>query len=263
MNRDINIILTTAETVATAVDFVDGLGRIRKGVGTDSVKYTFPWKKLQATSKTNAAAGAAGQYTIAPGALAANTEYSFYLTQVVDGETITEKIVFVSGATTPTAIQICDAWRAVVAAHVNAGRLEIDIPAAGAATLDLDASSVDNYNLTAVEISLAGVTEDQAPVAPVGRGADLLAEGIVDSFPEPGSAAALPVVGLSYSEYTFELMMPKGNGGFNEQTSDQAVLLKVYADEGSAGWGPGGLDAVIDSIINGTYTAAELLGSNV
>ena len=51
MNKDINIILTTAETLVTAVDFVDGLGRIRKGVGTDSVKYTFPWKKLGAVSK--------------------------------------------------------------------------------------------------------------------------------------------------------------------------------------------------------------------
>ena len=58
-------------------------------------------------------------------------------------------------------------------------------------------------------------------------------------------------------------MAPKGNGGFNEQTSDQAVSLKVYADEASPGWGPGGLDAVIDSIIDGSYTAAELLGSNV
>ena len=260
MNRDINIILTTAETVATAVDFVDGLGRIRKGVGTDSVQYTFPWKKLQATSKTTGAAGAAGQYTITPGALAANTEYSFYLTQVVDGETITEQIVFVSGATAPaTADVVCDAWRSVINAHVNAGRLAVT--AGGTTTLTLVASSVDNFNLTTQEISLAGIVVNQAPVAPVGRGADLLAEGIVDSFPAVGSAAALPVVGLSYSEYCFELMMPKGNGGFNEQTSDQAVLLKVYADEGAAGWAA--LDAVIDDVIDGTYTAAELLGSNV
>lgn len=261
MNRDINIILTTAETVDTAVDFVEGLGRIRKGVGTDSVKYTFPWKKLGAVSRDNGVAGAEGEYTITPGALAANTEYSFYLTQVVDGETITEKIVFVSGDTAPaTPDVVCDAWRAVVAAHVNAGRLAIDIPAAGAVTLDLDASSVDNYNLTAVEISLAGVAEDQAPVAPVGRGADLLAAGVVDSFPEPGSAAALPTASL-YNLYTFELMMPKGNGGFNEQTSDQAVLLKVYADQASGT--SGALDTVVDSIIAGTYTAAELLGSDV
>ncbi len=260
MNRDINIILTTAETVSTAVDFVEGLGRIRKGVGTDSVQYTFPWKKLGAVSRVNGAAGAEGEYTITPGTLAANTEYSFYLTQVVNGETITEKIVFVSGATNPTAIQICDAWRAVVAAHVNAGRLAIDIPAVGAATLDLDASSVDNYNLTAVEISNAGVAEDQAPLAPIGRGADLLAAGVVDSFPEPGLAAALPTAAL-YNLYTFELMIPKGNGGFNEQTSDQAILLKVYADQSSGT--SGALDTVIDTIIAGTYTAAELLGSDV
>jgi hypothetical protein len=257
MNRDINIILTTAETVATAVDFVDGLGRILKAA---DVQYTFPWKKLQATSKTAGAAGAAGQYTITPGALAANTEYSFYLTQEMDDEIITEQIVFVSGATAPaTADVVCDAWRSVINAHVNAGRLAVT--AGGTTTLTLVASSVDNFNLTTQEISLAGIVVNQAPVAPVGRGADLLAEGIVDSFPAVGSAAALPVVGLSYSEYCFELMMPKGNGGFNEQTSDQAVLLKVYADEGAAGWAA--LDAVIDDVIDGTYTAAELLGSNV
>jgi len=259
MNKDINIILTTAETLSTAVDFLDGLGRILKGA---DVQYTFPWKKLGAVSKSTGVAGAAGQYTITPGALAADTDYSFYLTQVVGGEIITERITFTSGATAPaTADVVCDAWRAVIAAHVNAGRLAVT--AGGTTTLTLVASSVDNYNLTAQEISLAGIVQNQAPIAPVGRGADLLAEGIVDSFPAVGSAAALPVVGLSYSEYTFELMAPKGNGGFNEQTSDQAVSLKVYADEGAAGWGPGGLDAVIDSIIDGSYTAAELLGSNV
>jgi len=261
MNKDINIILTTAETLSTAVDFVDGLGRIRKGVAADSVKYTFPWKKLGAVSKSTGVAGAAGQYTITPGALAADTDYSFYLTQVVGGEIITERITFTSGASSPTADDVCDAWRTVINAHVNSGRLAVD--AGGTNTLTLLASSVDNYNLTAQEISLAGIVQNQAPIAPVGRGADLLAEGIVDSFPAVGAAAALPVVGLSYSEYTFKLMAPKGNGGFNEQTSDQAVSLKVYADEGAAGWGPGGLDAVIDSIINGSYTAAELLGSNV
>ena len=263
MNRDINIILTTAETVATAVDFVDGLGRIRKGVGTDSVQYTFPWKKLGAVSKSTGAAGTEGIVTATPGTGAANTEYAFFLTQEVSGELITERITWVSGAATPTPAEICDGWRDVVLAHVAAGRLAITVPAAGANTLILPASSVDNFNLTGVSGPLGAAAQTAVPVAPVGRGADLLAEGIVDSFPAVGSAAALPVVGLSYSEYTFELMAPKGNGGFNEQTSDQAVSLKVYADEGAAGWGPGGLDAVIDSIIDGSYTAAELLGSNV
>ena len=258
MNKDINIILTTAETVATAVDFVDGLGRILKGA---DVQYTFPWKKLGAVSKSTGAAGTEGIVTATPGTGAANTEYAFFLTQEVSGELITERITWVSGAATPTPAEICDGWRDVVLAHVAAGRLAITVPAAGANTLILPASSVDNFNLTGVSGPLGAAAQTAAPVAPVGRGADLLAEGIVDSFPAVGSAAALPVVGLSYSEYTFELMAPKGNGGFNEQTSDQAVSLKVYADEGAAGWG--GLDAVIDSIIDGSYTAAELLGSNV
>ena len=261
MNKDINIILTTAETLVTAIDFLDGLGRIRKGVAADSVQYTFPWKKMGAVSKITGRAGAAGQYTITPGTGAANTDYSFYLTQEVDGEIITERITFTSGATTPSATEICDAWRAVINAHVNSGR--IAVTAGGTTTLTLVASSVDNYNLTTQEIFLAGIVVNQAPVSPVGRGADLLAEGIVDSFPAVGAAAALPVAGLSYSEYTFELMMPKGNGGFNEQTSDQAVSLKVYADEGAGGSNYTDLDAEVDKIINGTYTAAELLGSDI
>jgi len=259
MNKDINIILTTAETVAAAVDFVDGLGRILKGA---TVTYTYPWKKLQATSKSTGAAGTVGIITATPGALAANTEYSFFITQQIGSDLITEKITWVSGATAPaTADIVCDGWRDVVLAHVNAGRLAITVPAAGAVTLILPADSVDNFNLRGSNGDLGTVAQTAAPVAPVGRGADLLADGIVDSFPAPGAAAALPVAGLSYSEYTFELMMPKGNGGFNEQTSDQAVSLKVYADEGAGGWAA--LDAVVDDVIDGTYTAAELLGSNV
>ncbi len=262
MNKDINIILTNAETVATAVDFglavSPGLGRILKGA---TVTYTFPWKKMGAVSKAPAATGTEGIVTATPGTGAANTEYAFFLTQEVSGELITERITWVSGAAAPTPAEICDGWRDVVLAHVAAGRLAITVPAAGANTLILPASSVDNFNLTGVSGPLGAAAQTAAPVAPVGRGADLLAEGIVDSFPAVGADAALPVAGLSYSEYTFELMMPKGNGGFNEQTSDQAVSLKVYADEGAGGWAA--LDAVVDTIIDGTYTTAELLGSEV
>jgi len=258
MNKDINIVLTSAETVLTAVGFTAGLGRVQKG--SDAI-YTFPWKKLGAVSKSESSAGAAGQYTITPGLLAADTDYSFYLTQVVSGKIITERITFTSGATAPaTADVVCDAWRVVINAHVNSGRLAVT--AGGTTTLTLLASSVDNYNLTAQEISLAGIVQNQAPIAPVGRGADLLAEGIVDAFPDFGLPATLPLAGVSYSEYTFELMAPKGNGGFNEQTSDQAVLLKVYADESDAvNWAL--LDGVIDTIIDGSITASGLLGSDV
>ena len=261
MNKDINIILTTAETVATAVDFVDGLGRILKGA---TVTYTYPWKKLGAVSKSTGAAGTAGIVTITPGALAANTTYAFFLTQDMElmfEETVVEQITWTSGAVAPTAIEVCNGWRDVVLAHVNAGRLAITVPAAGAATLILPAASVDNFNLRGVSGTLGTAVQTAAPIAPVGRGADLLAEGIVDSFPAVGAAAALPVAGLSYSEYTFELMMPKGYGGFNEQTSDQAVSLKVYADEAAGAWAA--LDAIVDDVIDGTYTAAELLGSDV
>ena len=256
MNKDINIILTTAQTVAAAVDFVDGLGRVLKGA---TVTYTYPWKKLGAVSKSTGAAGTAGIVTVTPGAAAANTAYTFFITQNVGEELVTEQITWMSGSVTPSATDICNGWRLIVDAHVAAGRLAITT--SGTSTAILTASSVDNFNLRGVSGPLGAAVQTAAPVAPVGRGADLLAEGIVDSFPAIGVAAALPVAGLSYSEYTFELMMPKGNGGFNEQTSDQAVSLKVYADEGAGAWAA--LDAIVDDVIDGTYTAAELLGSNV
>jgi len=258
MNQDINIILTTAETVVTAIDFADGLGRILKGA---DVQYTFPWKKMGAVSKSTGAAGTAGVVTVTPGTGAANTAYTFFITQNVGEELVSEQITWVSGAVAPSATEICDGWRSIIAAHVAAGRLAIT--GTGTSTCILTASSVDNFNLRGVSGPLGAAVQTAPPVAPVGRGADLLAEGIVDSFPAVGAAAALPVAGLSYSEYTFELMMPKGNGGFNEQTSDQAVKLKVYADEGAPGTNWSDLDAVVDDIIDGTYTAAELLGSNV
>jgi hypothetical protein len=57
-------------------------------------------------------------------------------------------------------------------------------------------------------------------------------------------------------------MAPKGHGGMNGQTSDQEHVLRMYADS-TAGAGYAALDAVIDSLIAGSYTTAELLGSDV
>jgi hypothetical protein len=191
MNKDINIILTTAETVATAVDFVDGLGRILKGA---TVTYTYPWKKLGAVSKSTGAAGTAGVVTVTPGTGAANTDYTFFITQDMElmfEETAVEQITWTSGAVAPTATEICDGWRSIVDAHVAAGRLAITT--SGTSTCILTASSVDNFNLRGVSGPLGAAVQTAAPIAPVGRGADLLAEGIVDSFPAVGAAAALPV----------------------------------------------------------------------
>lgn len=56
-------------------------------------------------------------------------------------------------------------------------------------------------------------------------------------------------------------MMPKGYGGINEQTSDQAVNLKIYADEGAAGWAA--FNNAVTSILDGTFTTADLIGSDV
>ena len=72
----------------------------------------------------------------------------------------------------------------------------------------------------------------------------------------------LPVSGKEYTHYEFELMLPKGNGGFNHQTDDQAVGVNMYIDEG-AGAGYTALDGELTDILDGTYTTADLIGSNV
>jgi hypothetical protein len=218
MNKPINIILNTI--AATAADLA-----VAGGVVTID-DYSFPWKKLFSAEKQLAVAGTAGIITATPGALASGTEYAFFLTQEVNGEAITERITWVSGSATPTAAEICDGWRSVVLAHVNAGRFKITVPAAGAATLILPASSVADYNLTSVSGPLGSTAQTAAPVSPVNLGADLLAAGVADSFDSD-----LPISGDTYTSYELTLMLPKGSGGFNEQTSDQEHTLNLYLND--------------------------------
>ncbi len=260
MNKDINIILTTAETLATAVDFVDGLGRVLK---TTDVQYTFPWKKLGAVSKVNAAAAVESDYSFLPTGVAAGSVHSFFITQSAGDNNLQTLQVSYTANASDTVETVKAQLTSIINALESTGLIDVDLTDLGVG-LALQIEGTAANPVAAVSGPQGGTnTLTALGSEAVGAGADLLALGVADSFPSVGLAAALPVVGLSYSEYTFELMMPKGNGGFNEQTSDQAVSLKVYADEGAAGWGPGGLDAVIDSIIDGSYTAAELLGSNV
>ena len=237
MNKPINIILNSIAASAADLDVAGG------AVTIDD--YSFPWKKLFSAEKQLAVAGTAGIITATPGALASGTEYAFFLTQEVNGEVITERITWVSGSATPTAINVADGWRSVVLAHVNAGRFKITVPAVGAATLILPASSVAYYNLTSVSGPLGSTAQTQAPVSPVNLGADLLAAGVVDSFD-----GDLPLVGSEYTSYELSLKLPKGYGGFNGQTSDQEIKLNLYLDEAATNFAA--LEGDIDALLDGT-----------
>ena len=252
MNKDINIVLNGASAAAASFDVADGVVSISG--------YPFPWKKIQKASKTVSVAGTAGVITATPGALAANTEYAFFLTQEVSGEVITERITWVSGSTAPATPDIvCDGWRSVVLAHVNAGRFKITVPAAGAVTLILPASSVAYYNLTSVSGPLGATAQTTSGVAPVNLGADLLAAGVVDSFDSD-----LPASGTTYTLYDWSLKLPKGKGGFNGQTDDQDVSLKLFVQEGQAG--TAALVTEIDNVLAGLNPGGtgsdELLGQD-
>ena len=251
MNKPIEIVLNTIAAAAADLTVVGGV------IGIDD--YSFPWKKMFSAEKQLSVAGTAGIITATPGALSSGTEYAFFLTQEVNGEVITERITWVSGSATPTAINVADGWRSVVLAHVNAGRFKITVPAAGAATLILPASSVAYYNLTSVSGPLGSTAQTQAPVSPVNLGADLLAAGVVDSFDSD-----LPASGTNYTLYDWILKLPKGKGGFNGQTDDQDVSLKLFVQEGQAGTLT--LVAEIDNVLAGLNPGGtgsdELLGQD-
>jgi len=83
---------------------------------------------------------------------------------------------------------------------------------------------------------------------------DLIAAGVKASFQKDGNGdAVLPTAGAIYLESKFSFMAPKGYGGFNNQSSDQEHLLKVYVKQSGAtaanfSKALDGLDAVIAAI---------------
>ena len=252
MNQDINIVLPAADTLANALQFIDGLGGAYKNAGAD-LAYSFPWKKLGRVSKTAAAAAVVSDIKFTPSAVSDGSVHSFLITQRIGDDIRTLPVSYTANAA-DTIATVCDQLIVILTALDASGA--IDVATTDNAT-DIDiAGTADAAVLTIAGAQGGTLTVNAAGSYAVGQGADLLAEGIVDSFD-----GDLPVTGISYSEYRLELMAPKGHGGFNGQTSDQEHVLYMYADEAAAGFAA--LDAVVDSVIDGSYTAAELLGSNV
>ena len=75
---------------------------------------------------------------------------------------------------------------------------------------------------------------------------DLIAAGVKASFQKDGNGNPVEfTAGATYLESKFSFMAPKGYGGFNNQSSDQEHLLKVYVKQDATA---ANLDAAIDGL---------------
>ena len=75
---------------------------------------------------------------------------------------------------------------------------------------------------------------------------DLISAGIKASFQKDSNGNPVEfTAGATYLESKFSFMAPKGYGGFNNQTSDQEHLLKVYVKQDATA---ANLDAAIDGL---------------
>lgn len=224
MNLPIEIVLNTFQATAADLDVAGGVVTIDE--------YSFPWKKLFSAEKQLAVAEVDAIQNARIDAVSAGTEYSFILTQQVDSELVVERIAY-TASTGDTWTNVSAAWKSIVDAHAAAGRIKIASTAISTVTNaddTLTITSSDGYALLSVSNASNSVTLNVGATTGVpakNSGADLLAEGVKDSFD-----GDLPISGDTYTSYELTLMLPKGSGGFNEQTSDQEHTLKLYLNDG-------------------------------
>jgi hypothetical protein len=255
MNKDINIVLPAADTVANAVQVIDGLLGTYKNAGADR-SFSFPWKKLSKVVLTPPAAAATSDYTFLPTGVAAGSVHSFFITQSAGDNNLQTLQVSYTANASDTVETVSDQLIVIINALESTGLIDVTLTDLGVAGVQIEGTAA---NPVAAVSGPQGGTNTLATLGSeaVGAGADLLALGVADTFD-----GDLPLAADSYAEYRFEFMAPKGHGGINGQTSDQEHVLRMFADS-TAGAGYTALDAVIDSLIDGSYTTAELLGANV
>ena len=219
MNKPINIILNTMVATAADLDVAGGVVTIDD--------YSFPWKKLFSAEKQLAVTETPAAPTITVGTPVPGTEYFFYVSQWIDGALEQHRISVTAATAAPGDLAtLIDSAVDVIAAAGGGSRLKAtSIAAANEVTI----TSIAGYaNLTVSNASssvlvLGGV----AGISAKNSGADLLAAGVADSFDSD-----LPISGDTYTSYELTLMLPKGSGGFNEQTSDQEHTLNLYLNDG-------------------------------
>ena len=253
MNKDIEIVLNTTDVVAAAFDVAGGV------VTVDN--YSFPWKKIQKMTRTAAVNAANGLITVTPATPTLGLEYRFTLVQYVADARREVAVSYTADAADvadPSPIDaIVAKLKTVITAYVNSGGLDV--------TFGPSASTVQIYStVTNPLINIGGLlnvtaTPVLAGTAGVNMGAILASEGVVDSFD-----ATAPTSGLLYTSWEFELMLPKGYGGFNHQTDDQAVSLMLFLDQGGSEYGA--LNTEILNVSNGLdpdgTAAEEILGQD-
>lgn len=248
MNKDINIVLNSTDVVAAAFDVADGV------VSIDD--FSFPWKKIQKVSKTAAVTAATGAITLSvPSTPSAGTEYRVILNQFVADEKKVVSIGYVAVAGDDEQA-VCDNLRTLINAFVSAGSL--DVTPSGTTTCVIT-STITNPIISVGGLINLTASAAVAGTAGVNEGATLAGEGIVDSFD-----GDLPQSNLEYTLYDWSLKLPKGKGGFNGQTDDQEVSLKLYIDE--AGTAFAALETEIDNVLAGLNPGGtgsdELLGQD-
>lgn len=254
MNKDINIVLNGADAADASFDVADGV------VSIDG--YSFPWKKIQKASKTVSAAEVPAELTVDVTGSVAGDEYFFYLTQSIDGEIKQQRISVLGQSTDQLTSDAIVAAIETIAGAGGGSLLKASADNAGGTVTLVTIDSDGGYPLISISnassgvLTLATVTPGEAAV---NAGADLLARGIADSFDSD-----LPASGTTYTLYDWSLKLPKGKGGFNGQTDDQDVSLKLFVQEGQAGTTAlvTEIDYVLAGLNPGGTGSDELLGQD-
>jgi hypothetical protein len=251
MNKDIEIVLNTTDVLAAAFDVADGI------VTVDS--FSFPWKKIQRMKRTAGVNAANGLITVTPATPTLGLEYRFTLVQYVADARREIAVSYTADAADVVAgvNGIVTKLKTLITAYVSAGSLDVNF--GGSVSTVQIYSTVTNPLINIGGLLNATATPVLAGTAGVNMGAILASEGVKDSFD-----ATVPTSGLLYTSWEFELMLPKGYGGFNHQTDDQAVSLVLYLDEGGSEYAA--LNTEILNVSNGLDpdgTAAEkILGQD-
>ena len=251
MNKDINIILNGADAAPASFDVADGV------VSIDG--YSFPWKKIQKVIKTVSAAETQADVDVTVAGSVSGVEYFFYISQWIDGTLEQHRITFAGGASdTLTAAAAVSAIETLAAAG-GGSRLKVSATNAAGVITILSDTEYPLITVSNASSSVLTIAVQTAGVAAVNAGADLLARGIADSFDSD-----LPASGTTYTLYDWSLKLPKGKGGFNGQTDDQDVSLKLFVQEGQAG--TAALVTEVDNVLAGLNPSGtgsdELLGQD-
>ena len=250
MNKDIEIVLNTTDVLAAAFDVADGV------VSVDG--FSFQWKKIQRMKRTAGVNAANGLITVTPATPTLGLEYRFTLVQYVADARREVAVSYTADAADVAAgvNSVVTKLKTLITAYVSGGSLDV--------TFGGSASTVQIYStVTNPLINIGGLLNATASSVPgtagVNMGAILASQGVKDSFD-----ATVPTSGLLYTSWEFELMLPKGYGGFNHQTDDQAVSLVLFLDEGGSEYAA--LNTEILNVSNGLDpdgTAAEkILGQD-